>query len=157
VSVIDGKTEDICSIRAFVSQTNVNYRMSPLSEGRTGSVHGGDRLPWVKIGDTDYFAPLTALDWQVHVYGEPANDLQRICSDRVLPLHAFPWQADMARAGLQRNAAYLVRPDGYIAVAPSPSRVGRLADYLDAHHIAARAAPAVHGRIDQSSRTATRR
>src|SRR5262249_51614829 len=100
-----------------VSQTNVNYRNSPLSEGHTGSVHGGDRLPWVRIGDADNFAPLTALDWQVHVYGESANDLQKICSDRGLPLRAFPWHMDMARAGLQRNAAYLVRPDGYIALA----------------------------------------
>ena len=123
-----------------VAQTNVNYRTSPLSEGRTGSVHGGDRLPWVKIGEADNFAPLTALDWQVHVYGEAANDLQKNCSDRVLPLHAFPWLADMAHAGLHRNAAYLVRPDGYIAIVAAQSRAGRIADYLDAHHIAARAA-----------------
>ena len=31
-----------------VSQTSVNYRESSLSEGRAGTVHGGDRLPWVK-------------------------------------------------------------------------------------------------------------
>ena len=39
-----------------VSQTAVNYRDSSLSEGRAGEVHGGDRLPWVKMdangGDT---------------------------------------------------------------------------------------------------------
>ena len=123
-----------------VAQTNVNYRTSPLSEGRIGSVHGGDRLPWVKIGEADNFAPLTALDWQVHVYGEAANDLQKNCSDRVLPLHTFPWLADMAHAGLHRNAAYLVRPDGYIAIVAAQSQAGRIADYLEAHHIAARAA-----------------
>jgi len=128
-----------------VSQTNVNYRRSPLSEGRTGSLHGGDRLPWVKIGDADNFAPLSSLDWQVHVYGEATNDLQKICFDRVLKLHAFPWHIDITRAGLHRNAAYLVRPDGYIALAEPSSRAGRLADYLDAHHIAARATPAVRG------------
>ena len=32
-----------------VSQTAVNYRGSSLSEGRAGAVHGGDRLPWVKM------------------------------------------------------------------------------------------------------------
>ena len=126
-----------------VSQTNVNYRGSPLSEGRAGSVHGGDRLPWVKIGDIDNFAPLKSLDWQVHVYGEAANGLQKICSDRVLPLHPFPWCPEMASAGFLRNAAYLVRPDGYIARAEPASRAGRIADYLDIHHIAAHAAPAV--------------
>jgi 2-polyprenyl-6-methoxyphenol hydroxylase-like FAD-dependent oxidoreductase len=131
-----------------VSQTNVNYRGSLLSEGRTGSVHGGDRLPWVKVRDADNFAPLTSLDWQVHVYGEAANDLQKICSDRVLPLHVSPWHIDMARAGLQRNAAYLLRPDGYVAIAAPQSQAGRMADYLDAHHIAARAAPDVRGEIE---------
>jgi 2-polyprenyl-6-methoxyphenol hydroxylase-like FAD-dependent oxidoreductase len=33
-----------------VSQTAVNYRGSSLSEGHAGTVHGGDRLPWVKSG-----------------------------------------------------------------------------------------------------------
>jgi hypothetical protein len=133
-----------------VSQTNVNYRNSPLSEGRTGSVHGGDRLRWVKIGDADNFAPLTALDWQVHVYGEAAHELQKICSDRGLPLHVFPWRDDMARTGLHRKAAYLVRPDGYIAVAGLQSQAGRITNYLDAHHIAARAAPVVRGRTESA-------
>ena len=32
-----------------ISQTAVNYRGSSLSEGRAGDVHGGDRLPWVKM------------------------------------------------------------------------------------------------------------
>src|SRR5271156_6041241 len=54
-----------------VSQTAVNYRGSSLSEGQAGTVHGGDRLPWVKTDlngvDTDNFAPLTSVDWQVHV------------------------------------------------------------------------------------------
>jgi hypothetical protein len=64
----------------------------------------------VKIGDADNFAPLTALDWQVHVYDEAAHELQKICFDRGLPLHVFPWRDDMARTGLHPNAAYLVSP-----------------------------------------------
>ena len=60
-----------------VSQTNVNYRGSPLSEGQAGSVHAGDRLPWVKLNETDNFAPLTALDWQVHVYGVVTDEQKR--------------------------------------------------------------------------------
>src|SRR2546427_616250 len=31
-----------------VSQTAIEYRKSPLSEGQDGRVHGGDRLPWVE-------------------------------------------------------------------------------------------------------------
>ena len=60
-----------------VSQTAVNYRGSSLSEGRAGSVHGGDRLPWVRgaSNGADNFTPLTSLDWQVHVYGDAAREI----------------------------------------------------------------------------------
>src|SRR3984957_14906720 len=51
-----------------VSQTAINYRGSSLSQGRAGTIHGGDRLPWVKIdsdgASRDNFAPLTSMDWQ---------------------------------------------------------------------------------------------
>ena len=123
-----------------VSQTNVNYRGSPLSEGRAGPVHGGDRLPWVKLGEESNFAPLTAIDWQVHVYGEAADELEQTCSDRALPLHIFRWQTGMEQAGLRRNAVYLVRPDGYIGFVESRSTVGSVASYLEARRIFSRAA-----------------
>ena len=67
-----------------VSQTAVNYRGSSLSEGRAGEVHGGDRLPWVETnanGGHDNFAPLTSLDWQVHVYGDAMPESGR-CATR---------------------------------------------------------------------------
>jgi hypothetical protein len=123
-----------------VFQTNVNYRGSPMSEGRAGPVHGGDRLPWVKLHEKSNFAPLTAMDWQVHVYGEAPDELKRICSDRALPLHIFRWQTGMAHAGLRRNAVYLVRPDGYVGLVESRSTVGSVASYLDARRILSRAA-----------------
>ena len=37
----------------------------------------------------DNFAPLTSLDWQVHVYGEVAPEIQALCDERKLPLHVF--------------------------------------------------------------------
>src|SRR5215469_8191448 len=52
-----------------VSQVTINYRHCALSEGRAGDVHGGDRLPWVVVGDSDNYEPLKAMAWQVHVYG----------------------------------------------------------------------------------------
>jgi 2-polyprenyl-6-methoxyphenol hydroxylase-like FAD-dependent oxidoreductase len=117
-----------------ISQIAVNYRGSSLSEGSAGTVHGGDRLPWVKLnvnGIEDNFAPLTSLDWQVHVYGEAAPTIQAMCDARRLPLHTFPWRSDMDRAGLQRNAVYLVRPDGYVGVADSPGSAMTITSYLD--------------------------
>jgi 2-polyprenyl-6-methoxyphenol hydroxylase-like FAD-dependent oxidoreductase len=122
-----------------VSQTAVNYRKSSLSEGRAGTVRGGDRLPWVKVEmngvDTDNFEPLTSLDWQVHVYGAAAPELQALCEARKLSLHVFPWRPEMERAGLGRKAVYLVRPDGYVALADPEGRATTITTYLDAHQL----------------------
>jgi len=116
-----------------VSQTGVRYRDSPLSEGRAGRVHGGDRLPWVEAADN--FAPLTSLAWQVHVYGAATPEIQTTCRDRGLALHVFPWQRAMRRAGVRRDALYLVRPDGYLALVDRTARASTLARYLEAHRV----------------------
>jgi 2-polyprenyl-6-methoxyphenol hydroxylase-like FAD-dependent oxidoreductase len=116
-----------------VSQTEVNYRDSPLSHGRAGAVHGGDRLPWVRSdpNNTDNFATLTSVDWQLHVYGEAALEIQALCEERALALHVFSWGMACRRAGLRRNAAYLVRPDGYVAVADPEGSGKAVRHYLE--------------------------
>jgi hypothetical protein len=123
-----------------VSQTAVNYRTSPLSQGRAGRLHGGDRLPWIKTGsgELDYkdnFKPLTSLNWQVHVYGNAGPELRAVCQQRRLPLHVFGWRRDMRGSGLQRDAVYLVRPDGYVAMVDREGRAKALTSYFDAHQI----------------------
>ncbi|HXI31975.1 MAG TPA: FAD-dependent monooxygenase [Vicinamibacterales bacterium] len=123
-----------------VSQTSIEYRASALSEGRAGAIHGGDRLPWVCTGPDapDNFAPLTAIDWQAHVYGAAAAEIRVACERRGLPLHVFEWQPAMAKSGLRRDALYLVRPDGYVGLAASGDAAtiaSALAAYLDAHRL----------------------
>ena len=114
-----------------VSQTQVNYRDSALSAGAAGRVRGGDRLPWVELEPgEDNFAPLTSLDWQVHVYGEAGSGVRESCAELRLPLHVFAWQQTMRRAGLQKGALYLVRPDGYVALADPSTDPQRLRQYL---------------------------
>jgi hypothetical protein len=118
-----------------VSQTVITYRGSALSEGEAGTVHGGDRLPWVLLdprSGADNFAPLTSLDWQVHVYGDATPATRATCAERHLALHIFPWQDAMTRVGLGRHALYLVRPDGYVALASNEQSVARLTAYLEA-------------------------
>jgi 2-polyprenyl-6-methoxyphenol hydroxylase-like FAD-dependent oxidoreductase len=116
-----------------VSQLGVNYRHSPLSAGAAGDVRGGDRLPWVETGPgADNFTPLASLGWQVHVYGEPRPGLAEACAELRLPLHVFAWQPGMRRAGLGRGALYLVRPDGYVALADPAADPGRLRAYSGA-------------------------
>jgi 2-polyprenyl-6-methoxyphenol hydroxylase-like FAD-dependent oxidoreductase len=112
-----------------ISQIRVNYRGGPLSVGRAGRVHAGDRLPWVEA--VDNFAPLASLDWQVHVYGEPTPEIAATCQARGLALDVFAWQTDMDRTGLVRNGVYLVRPDGYVALADPDARTVTLETYLD--------------------------
>jgi 2-polyprenyl-6-methoxyphenol hydroxylase-like FAD-dependent oxidoreductase len=123
-----------------VSQTAVNYRESSLSQGHAGTVHGGDRLPWVKsaLNGSDNFAVLSSLAWQVHVYGEASSEIRKLCDERGLPLHVFPWHAEVGRTGLQRNAVYLVRPDGYVALADRGGGAAAITSYLDSRKLALR-------------------
>jgi 2-polyprenyl-6-methoxyphenol hydroxylase-like FAD-dependent oxidoreductase len=125
------------SVRRFmfriISQILLNYRGGPLSEGRAGRVHGGDRLPWVGSGGADNFAALDSFDWQVHVYGEPASGLSTACTELGLALHVFSWSDEAARAGLARSASYLVRPDGYVALAWADASADALKRYFRAN------------------------
>jgi 2-polyprenyl-6-methoxyphenol hydroxylase-like FAD-dependent oxidoreductase len=130
--------------RAFfrtVSQTDVNYRGSALSEGRANLVFGGDRLPWVPMdaaSDADNFTPLKSIDWQVHVYGGADQEVHSMCEQRKIALHEFPWRREMIWAGLERDAVYLVRPDGYVALARAGDAAAALASYLDTRGITTR-------------------
>jgi 2-polyprenyl-6-methoxyphenol hydroxylase-like FAD-dependent oxidoreductase len=113
-----------------VSQIGVHYRHSPLSVGAAGAVRGGDRLPWVVTAPgKDNFDPLASLSWQVHVYGEPRRGLAEVCAGLGLPLYLFAWRHGMRRAGLRRAALYLVRPDGYVALADPDADPERLREY----------------------------
>ena len=116
------------------SQTAIEYRSSDLSEGRAGRIEGGDRLPWVNA-DPDNFLPLRSLDWQVHVYGEASHNLGASCSSRGLALSVLPWSTSAEHAGLAKDASYLVRPDGYVALADPEQSPATLERYLDAHGI----------------------
>jgi hypothetical protein len=82
--------------------------------------------------EDDNFKPLTSLDWQVHVYGAPEQGIADACARRGLALHAFPWGPAASRAGLKRKAVYLIRPDGYVALADPEGHPATLEEYLDA-------------------------
>ena len=116
-----------------VSQIAVNYRGSPLSAGAAGSVHGGDRLPWVRVGqdaDESNFAHLRSLDWQIHIYGNAAPNIHAFSARQKIPLHVFAWSSAMNAAGLRRDAVYLVRPDGYVGLASTDAGDAAIAHYL---------------------------
>jgi hypothetical protein len=119
-----------------VSQTQVNYRHSTLSEGAAGKVRGGDRLPWVRLDSgNDNFEPLTAIEWQAHVYGEAQPALKDVCAELRIPLHVFGWKSEMRRAGLEKDAFYLVRPDGYVGLVDATANAQILRRYFAARQM----------------------
>lgn len=116
--ILRGLVGHDAAARAFfrrISQIDVNYRGSPVSRGRAGRVHGGDRLPWLEHAGN--FDPLRAMDWQVHVYGDARRALRDAAARAGVPVHAFAWCVEAHDAGLERDAFYLVRPDGHVALA----------------------------------------
>jgi hypothetical protein len=113
-----------------VSQISLNYRGGPLSQGAAGNVHGGDRLPWVSIDGRDNFESLSAMTWQIHVYGKPRDELTAWCAHHDLPLHAFDWRSEYETAGFAQNAVYLLRPDTYVAFADISYRPSGLARFF---------------------------
>jgi 2-polyprenyl-6-methoxyphenol hydroxylase-like FAD-dependent oxidoreductase len=114
-----------------VSQTAISYRNSALSEGAVEKIHGGDRLPWVQLlTDRDNFETLKSLAWQVHAYGEPRPGVKEMCASLHLPLQTFPWVTSMERAGFTRDAIYLIRPDGHVAMADEGAEPQRLSGYF---------------------------
>lgn len=122
-----------------ISQVRLHYRESPLSQGRAGAVRGGDRLPWVELGDgRDNFESLVTLDWQVHVYGTPRAELRGASERLGLPVHAFSWSPRARTAGLRRDACYLIRPDGYVALADRQQSGERLRETLSAFGVVPR-------------------
>ncbi len=114
----------------LVSQTRLNYRGSALSLGTAGRVQGGDRLPWVLLDGEDNYRSLSAIAWQVHVYGSASAALQAWAQRRGIQVHQFAWHPRHEEAGLARDAAYLLRPDTYVAVAEPDAAVEVLERYF---------------------------
>ncbi|MFT3974350.1 MAG: FAD-dependent monooxygenase [Amaricoccus sp.] len=115
----------------IVSQTQLSYHDGPISAGRAGDVRGGDRLPWIET--VDNHAPLSAMAWQVHVYGTARPDLVAWCRAQGIALHRFGFDDAASRAGLAREAAYLIRPDTYVAVAAPDASVAALDGWRARH------------------------
>lgn len=98
----------------LISQIRVHYERSPLSAGSAVGIDAGDRLPWVE--KLDNFDPLKERNWQWHVYGTAGPQLRDLAERKGLPLHEYAWIPGLSRVGLNRDVAYLVRPDGYVGL-----------------------------------------
>jgi len=118
-----------------ISQIGVAYRRSAISAGAAGRVQGGDRMPWVETASGDNYEGLDPRSWHVEVHGEVRQTLQDWCAMNGVTLHPHRWTAAAEKAGLQRNAAYLLRPDGYVALAAPGGSDRALDRYFKARKI----------------------
>jgi 2-polyprenyl-6-methoxyphenol hydroxylase-like FAD-dependent oxidoreductase len=112
-----------------ISQAAVSYRKGDLCVGKAGRIAGGDRMTWVpSAGPLDNFAALRGIGWQAQVFGEATIQLRDACDEWGLELRTFAWTPAARRAGVAKDAIYLIRPDGYVAYAASrqePSAIER--------------------------------
>jgi 2-polyprenyl-6-methoxyphenol hydroxylase-like FAD-dependent oxidoreductase len=113
-----------------ISQITLNYRGKGLDSGHVGSVHGGERLPWVRGAGFDNYDALKSMDWQVHIYGEAHPSLRRWCHERGIPMHAYRWHQGMADSGLKKDAVYLLRPDTYVAFVSATQDTNSIDNFL---------------------------
>jgi 2-polyprenyl-6-methoxyphenol hydroxylase-like FAD-dependent oxidoreductase len=121
-----------------VSQIMINYRHCDLNAGLAGHVRGGDRLPWVVVDGVDNYESLSAMVWQVHIYGTPNPQLATWCEAYGLRLVVFAWRPKYQDAGLARDALYLLRPDSYVGFADRSCAIETLERYFDEREIGVR-------------------
>ena len=116
-----------------ISQIMINYRQSPLSRGKAGTIQAGDRLPFV--ASLDNFKSLRTIDWQVHIYGAATPECSALCSKLGLTLVTFAFTQDAMQAGLEKDAFYLIRPDGHVGFVSLKQDVVALRDYIASHQL----------------------
>ncbi len=85
--------------------------------------------------------------WQAQVYGQVEDRLREACAEWGLGLRAFAWTSQMKRAGMARDAVYLVRPDGYVAFASPWQDPADIARYLQRFDIRFRSTPETGGAL----------
>ena len=125
---------DVGPVRAFlfriISQITISYHDSPLSVGSLGAIKSGDRLPWVAQDGVDNHAQPGPIDWQVQVIGKAGDDLRAWCLLHGMALNELAWSPAMEAAGFTRQAHYLVRPDGHVALCNPGAGPDALAHYF---------------------------
>lgn len=125
--------------RAFhgLSQFIIDYTGTTLAgaSAPSGNVKAGQRLPWARIDGKDNHGSLAHIEWQLHVYGTASEQLAAWCKANDLRLTIFEWAAEYGSAGLVKNAAYLLRPDTYIALVDAKSNPRNIEQYFSERRI----------------------
>jgi hypothetical protein len=132
----DGRARLIGTVREDVERQHENLSWNDVSKGVIDQMHiDVERVNWFSTYRVYHRVADHFRSGRAFVLGDAARELRTMCNARTLPLHVFPWRPEIEVAGLLCNADYLVRPDGYVAVAEPESSVTAIASYLDAREI----------------------
>lgn len=83
---------------------------------------------------------LNTLDWQIHVYGEVGDTFRADAHALNILVVSHKWSNQAKKVGLHRNAFYLVRPDGYVALACPVQTAATLRSFCDTRELSFRSA-----------------
>jgi len=113
-----------------LSQTGIQYRQSPLSRTIAASPdapQAGDRFPWLKLAfsaggpQEDLFEKMDDLRFTLLVVGQPAPATAVAGFDDLVDVVGVPRtpknDAALGAVSIEGPAYYLIRPDGYVALA----------------------------------------
>lgn len=115
----------------FISQIQIAYPTSPLSLGKAGKLKGGDRLPWYQYQSIDNFKTLPRPTWQIQYFGTISPNLRLVIANIGLDYFNFPWTKIAKEKNFQNNTAYLIRPDGYLAVIDDSENIHLIRQFLE--------------------------
>lgn len=117
------------AVYARTAQLAISYQASAISSNvgmsgnRAGTIHAGQRLPWVPnavsaAGETlsSNLVTLNQVSWQAHVFGSAAW-AEEVLREGGIAIHAYEWSRAAREKGFGKDVLYLVRPDGHVGLA----------------------------------------
>jgi 2-polyprenyl-6-methoxyphenol hydroxylase-like FAD-dependent oxidoreductase len=115
-----------------LSQTGIQYRQSPLSQtiaAAPEAPQAGDRFPWTHLAfrpggpSEDVFQKMDDTRFTLLIFGQPGSGASLAGFGDLVNVHTIPQtpenDAALAALSIDGPAYYLVRPDGYVALAGS--------------------------------------
>lgn len=120
--------QTVSQIGAGYPDSSLNGLGSPCSGIE---LRAGQRLPWVSGGDMDTHDPLPFPRWHIVRFVERADEKSTAAIGRNVPIRTYEYVEEAGAKGFVRDKAYLVRPDGHVALVLDGVQDKQLGDYLE--------------------------